>query len=207
MTLRRVIAGLDRTIGAVRRLSKATVYLSGALLFALCGAIAAEVIARKVFSASFQGVDELAGYTLAIVASFAFTYTLFERAHIRIDVLYARLPGLPRAILDLLALLGLVVFFGTVLYHMGNLFARNLSLGATSMTPLAVPLAIPQSVFVAALSLFVLSAALLTVRAVLSLLAGDRAGAARLVGSRAASDEVEEEVALARRIGTGEAGR
>jgi len=199
-----VITGmLDRLIGGLWRVSRASVLLCGVLLFALCAMVGAEVLMRRFLGLSFQGVDELAGYTLATVATFAFTYTLLERAHIRIDVVYARLGPVPRAFLDLLALAALIAFFGTVLYFAAELFLRNWALGATSMTPLAVPLVIPQSVFVVALALFVLTASILFLRAALALVSGDVASVQALAGSKSSAVEAEDEIALARQLHQG----
>ncbi len=54
------------------------------------------------------GADELSSYALAISCSWGFSFALFRKAHIRIDVLYVRLPRKCRHLMDLLAL----VLFG-----------------------------------------------------------------------------------------------
>ena len=64
------------------------------------------------------------------------------------------------------------------------------------MTPLAVPLAIPQSLWIAALALFVGASALLLARAALATLTGDRAAASAAIGILGTEEELREEEAL-----------
>ena len=58
--------------------------------------VTVDTIARKLLNFSFQGTDELGGYALAVGSSLAFTVALIERAHIRIDLLHAKLAHEPR---------------------------------------------------------------------------------------------------------------
>ena len=51
-----------------------------------------EIIARKLFNYSLQGVDEVGGYVVAIIGTFGMALAAVERAHTRIDVLLFRLP-------------------------------------------------------------------------------------------------------------------
>ena len=43
------------------------------------------IIARKLFSYSLQGVDEIGGYVVAITGTFGFAYALINRTHTRIE--------------------------------------------------------------------------------------------------------------------------
>lgn len=52
---------------------------------------AVEIITRKVFSHSFQGVDELGGYALAIAGAVGFGYAAVTCAHTRIDLVLSKL--------------------------------------------------------------------------------------------------------------------
>lgn len=198
-----MIVALDALIRLLRALSRVTIILSGIALIGLCAAIGAEVLMRKLFNLSFQGVDEIAGYTLAVTATLAFTYTLLERAHIRIDVLYRLVPERLQRFMDLLALAGLIVFFGMVLDHGAQLFFRSFEMSTRSMTPLQIPLSIPQGLWALSLALFVATSAVLLVRATLAVFTGDVAAARRLAAPRSVGEEVDEEVTLARRLGGG----
>ena len=66
-----------------------------------------EIIARKLFNYSLQGVDEVGGYVVAIIGTFGMALAAVERAHTRIDVLLFRLPKKVQAILNLISYIAL----------------------------------------------------------------------------------------------------
>ena len=66
-----------------------------------------EMLGRKLFSFSLQGVDEIGSYTYGIVGAFGFAYALITRSHTRVDFLLSRFPVRMRALLNLLAMLSL----------------------------------------------------------------------------------------------------
>lgn len=191
---------LDRLIAGLSAVSRAGVWAGGVLLFAACFMIGIEVVGRKFFGFSFEGVDELSGYVLAIASAWAFGFTLISRTHVRIDTLYVAMPARVRIAMDMLAAASIVAFFGFVAWFAWLLLQRSLLLSARAMTPLQTPLAIPQALWLAGLVLFVLIAAALLLRAGLALLAGDTATSARLIGSRTQRQEVEEEIEAAQAI-------
>ena len=68
------------------------------------------VVSRYVFSYSFAWIEELTRY-LMIWAAYLGAAALFkDDEHIRMDLLYCKLPGLPRAILDLIFGLAQITF-------------------------------------------------------------------------------------------------
>jgi TRAP-type C4-dicarboxylate transport system permease small subunit len=186
---------LDRLIALLAALSRAGAWFGGILLFGASFMIGAEVLLRKFASISIGGADEISGYILAIASAWAFGFSLLARAHIRIDTLYAFLPQRIQALLDLLALGATTFFFGFTAWFAWAHLMRSINLGARSMTPMGTPLVIPQSLWVAGLISFVVLAALLWLRSLLAFLTGDLGTAARLIGSRTAKQEVEEEIA------------
>jgi TRAP-type C4-dicarboxylate transport system permease small subunit len=191
---------LDGLIAGLAAISRAGVWVGGVLLFAACFMIAAEVLGRKFFGFSFEGVDELSGYVLAIASAWAFSFTLLSRTHVRIDTLYVAMPRRVRAAMDLIAIASVIGFFAFVAWFAWLLLQRSLLLNSRAMTPLQTPLSIPQALWVGGLVLFVLVAVALFLRAVLALAAGDQAGSARLIGSRTQQQEVEEEISAAQAI-------
>ena len=193
---RRLSRGLDWSLAALRAVSAAGVWLGGGLLVALSLGIGAEVLLRRLAGWSFGGMDELGGYALAIVAALAFTEALLHRSHIRIGLLHQRLGSRGRVALDLVAMAGLIAFFGTVLYYGALALQRNAGFGTRSMTPLAVPLAIPQALWIAALALFVGAAVILLARAALAAAMGEDGTAAEVIGLRDTEGELREEEAL-----------
>lgn len=189
-------AGLDRLIAGLGRISTVGCWLGGGALAVFALGTGGEVLARRFLGMSLGGMDEIGGYVLAIVAAVAFTETLLARGHIRIDILRGQLPGKLREIMDLIAMLSLIVFFGLVLWYGHALLARNWGLGARSMTPLAVPLWIPQVLWVLALALFWITSCLLFLRGLIAFATGENARLAALIGAKATEEEIEDERAL-----------
>jgi len=187
---------IDLAIAGLTRLSTFCVWIGGGLLVLLSLGVGVEVLLRRFANHSLGGLDELGGYTLAIVGSIALTETLLHRGHIRIDLIHARLPRAGQAFLDIVALVGMIVFFGLLLNYATLLLDRSLTMGTRSMTPMAVLLWIPQSLWYAGLVMFMVTAALLLARSVLALASGDFATSQALIGARSADDELAEELEL-----------
>lgn len=151
---------------------------------------AAEIVARKVFNHSFQGVDELGGYALAIAGSVGFGYAAITCAHTRIDLVLSKLPLAGRAVLHMAAALILAaVAFGMFWYGLRSL-RQSIDYGAISTTPLQTPLWIPQGIWVVGLALFLMVTVLGALRGFAMLFARDFEGIEALM--KAKSQEQQE---------------
>ena len=191
-----IMRGLDRLLACLRLISAGGVWVCGGLLTCFCLAVGVEVLLRRFAGHSFGGLDELGGYMLAFIGAVAFTETLLNRGHIRIDLLQARLPRWGQAVLDLVALAAMIGFFGLLLKFAAALLMRSATMGTKSVTPLAVVQWVPQAFWVAGLALFVATAVVLFLRAAIALAMGDIATAQALIGARSADDELAEELEL-----------
>ena len=179
----------------MERFARLTSWLFGSLLVALSLFIAVETAIRKLVGVSLQGADELGGYVLAVGGALAFTVALVERAHVRIDFLYVRLPPAARAALDLLSVLSLAAL-GLFFARYGWLVVRDtLEYGSTAPTAWATPMIWPQSLWYAALIGFALASLWIAARSVRWLLSGRREALARALAPRALEEELEEELA------------
>jgi TRAP-type C4-dicarboxylate transport system permease small subunit len=94
-------------LGWISKVSKLFSLICGYLLIGLCILILIEVIGRKLFSFSFQGIDEIGGYLVAISGSFAFGFGVLEKAHTRIDIALTRFPINLRNFLNVTAYLAI----------------------------------------------------------------------------------------------------
>ena len=185
----------DRALGAAGAISRAGVWASGALFLAAAFLIAADVIARKAFSISIGGSDELSGYCLAMGAAWSFAFALLHRANIRVDALYKYLPSMLKAAFDVLALVALAAFMAVVAYFAFEVLASSVRFASRANTPLQTPLWIPQAIWFAGLAYFLVTLFLVTLKALL-LFAGRRyAELGQLAGLPSAKEEVEEELA------------
>jgi TRAP-type C4-dicarboxylate transport system permease small subunit len=185
---------MDRLLQIAHGVARGGAWFGGALILAAALVVAADIIIRNLFVVTFGGADELAGYALAIGSAWALAFALLERAHVRIDVLYQKLPIRLAAIVDILCLSTFTVFMILLTRHAYAVFMQSLTADTHSMSGLAIRLAIPQAVWVLGLALFVVVALLLLIRGALALVAGDHSTIVRLLGSRSATEEVEHEL-------------
>jgi TRAP-type C4-dicarboxylate transport system permease small subunit len=198
---------LDPLLEGVRRLSRYCAWAGGAIFFAAALLIAFEVFIRKVFSASTGGADELSGYGFAIASTFAFSYALLERTHIRVDTAYLYLPRRWQALFDVVAAVLLLVFFALLLRYGWEVVGYTWRMDAHSSTPLHVPLIFPQVAWWLGLCLTVIVAVLLLFRAVIHILLGELAASRQLIGTRGIGEEIADELAIQGGGGTEEVTR
>lgn len=181
----------DRIIGSI---SKLMARIGGGLLLAAALLVAVEVLVRYGRIASLGLATELSSYALAVGATWALAYVVFERAHVRVDFITQRLPPLPKAILDIfavasLAAIGLVLSLGGI-----EMVHTSLSLSARANTTLGTPLAIPQGAWTAGLVWFTAVAFYRSALAVRFFLRSDLASVTAIAGSPSTTEEVEEAI-------------
>jgi TRAP-type mannitol/chloroaromatic compound transport system permease small subunit len=184
---------LDRWLGLTGRLSRYGVWFGGALVLASAFLVAFDVIVRKLFVFTIGGADELSGYAFAIGTTWALAFTLLQRANVRVDALYIRLPAALQAVLDLVALLALGFFVGLLTWQAWAVLETSLAFDARATTPLQTPLWMPQSLWLAGLVLFAFTWLPLLLRALLALLTGDLATVRRLAGARTIEEDAAAE--------------
>jgi len=181
-------------MSGVRRFAQWGLWFGGALVLLAAVLIGVDVLMRKFLARSIGGADELAGYSLAIGTAWGLAAALIDRAHIRIDSLYVLFPQKLRLALDLVALVLLVGFFALIAWHGLGVVSQSWTSGSRSQSALETPTVIPQVFWIAGLLVFVVVGALLLIDAVRIIESGDLRGAARLVSTRSAEEEVEDEI-------------
>jgi TRAP-type C4-dicarboxylate transport system permease small subunit len=177
-----------------RRVAHWGLWFGGALVLLAALLIGVDVLLRKFLTRSIGGADELAGYALAIGSAWGLAAALVDRAHIRIDSLYILLPSWLRIGLDLAGLVLFIAFFALVAWHGSGVVMQSWTSGSRSQSDLQTPTVIPQIIWIAGLVLFVIVGLVLILEALARLRTGDQAGVARLIGTRSAEEEVEEEI-------------
>ena len=165
--------------------------LGGYACLGLSFLIVYEILARKLFNHSLQGVDEIGGYVVAVTGTFGMALAAVERAHTRIDVLLLRLPTRVQAGLNLLSYVALGLGAAFMGYMGWRTLDDSLTFGSVSSSPLQVPLWIPQSLWMAGLVLFALSALWTALRGLLALRKG-LAAADRLLAPPTVAGEIDE---------------
>lgn len=184
---------LDRWLGLADRISRYATWFGGGLVLLSAFVVAVDVLLRKIFLITMGGSDELSGYAFAIGTTWALGFTLLRRANVRVDALYARLPAVLCAVLDIVALLSLALFIGLLTWQAWSVLDTSLAFNAKATTPLATPLWMPQSLWLAGFVLFVFTLVPLLLRALLALLTGDLPKVRSLAGARTIEEDAAEE--------------
>lgn len=161
----------------------------GLLLLASAVMISVEIVMRRIFATSLVGVDEIAGYAFAVAMAWGFAHALFVRAHIRVDVLYLRLPSSIQRILDVVAVAAFAGIIGLVVVKATGTLAETLRIGARASTPLATPLWIPQTLWLSGLIFFLLCLILRLFDLARAIAVGDHETAMRLGAPQSLADQ------------------
>ncbi len=178
----------------VRRFTQWSLWFGGALVLLAAILIGVDVLMRKFLVRSIGGADELAGYALAIGTTWGLGAALVDRAHIRIDSLYLWFPSRVRLALDAAGILLLVAFFGLMTWHGWGVVAQSWTSGSRSQSALEIPTILPQLLWFAGLVGFLLVAVAVLAQAGILVARGDPGAAARLISTRSAEEEVEDEI-------------
>lgn len=184
---------LDRWLELAARLARWGVWFGGLLVLASAFLVAFDVAARNLFLITVGGADELSGYAFAIGTTWALAFTLLQRANVRVDALYIRLPAALCAVLDIVALLALGLFVGLLTWQAWAVLETSLAFDARATTPLQTPLWMPQTLWVAGLLLFAFAWLPLLLRSLLALVSGDLATVRRLAGARTIEEDAAAE--------------
>jgi TRAP-type C4-dicarboxylate transport system permease small subunit len=177
------------------------------LIAVLCGygilllsiAVTVEIVGRKLFAFSLQGVDDIGGYVLAITAAIGASYTMALRGHVRVDVFLVRMPNGLQRVLNTLAMVTLAGFAVFAVWRGSVVLMESIEFQSIATNPLQTPLWQPQSAWLLGLGLFAFIAVAYAVHAIWLLIRG-RPELNLYYGPKSTQDELEAELtALAER--------
>ncbi len=155
--------------------------------------ITVDVILRKFVGTTLGGASELSGMVFAVGTAMAYPYVLLDRGHIRIDVLYSRVPVAARAILDLAAMLLMFAFMAQLTQSTFDLLAKTWGAGTRSVGVVNIQLWIPQSLWVLGFALTTLIALVLSLYSVWCILRRNWEAVNRVAGVPSIEETIEEE--------------
>lgn len=185
-------------------LSRAAVWVGGALTIASVLVICVDVLIRKFLGHTIGGSDELSSYAFAISTTWSLAFAVLQRANVRVDILYQYLPVRLSAVLDWLSLVALGTFMGVLTYYAYDVVAASFAQNSHANTPLATPLYLPQGLWFVGLFFMCVVLALMLVRASVALVTGDIETVKAIAGVRSAQEEAQEEAAAGERMVKGE---
>jgi TRAP-type C4-dicarboxylate transport system permease small subunit len=186
---------MERLQEVAARISRGGAIVGGALLLVAALAICVDIFLRYAFSLTIGGADDLSGYALAISSAWGFSLALLTRSHIRIDTVYVRVKSRAvRAALDLLSLVCFGLFMALVAWYGWGVLSLSWASSSHSQSAIEMPLVYPQSLWFAGIAFCVLVVVLLFLRSLHEFLQGNLDQIFRLIGSKSAVAEAEEEV-------------
>ena len=112
------------------------------------------------------------------------TFAMLQRAHVRIDTVYAHLSSRLRAILDLVGQIATIAFFSLVTWYVGGVLQQSIESNSHSVSALAVPLALPQTIWALGFVVFLVTATVLLLRAFIAFAKGDIEEVHAIIGAR-----------------------
>lgn len=131
------IHNIERKIG---RISTAVGRLSAILLLMLLANVFYDVIMRYLFNDVSIGMQELEWHLYATLFLLGISYTLSQDGHVRVDLIYDRLPAKRRAQIDIAGTLFLLIPFCLLITWYGIGFvAESYQLGESSGDPGGLP--------------------------------------------------------------------
>ena len=121
------------------KLVKYSGYLASALFIAIGFIVSYEVIMRYLFNSPTIWVNEVSRFLQIWATYLALTYSFHKKDFIRITVIYDRLNGRGKKILDFISFVFIIIFCSFVVYYGWLIAYDSLKVGRTSSTILDVP--------------------------------------------------------------------
>ena len=177
---------------ALQWAGRRAMFVAGLCYLLITLLICFDIAARHLLGFSSEATIELTGYMMAVGMTWGLAGTLFERGHVRIDVLVQKMPLRVRVWLHLASLVALIVSTGFYTWGAVSLARDSFSFDATDLSTLRTPLVIPQGLWAAGFALLLLAALALALRAVRQLALGQYDEMDRALMARTYVDEAAE---------------
>lgn len=187
---------LKATHSRLESLSRKAALLGGLAVIAIAVIVTLDVLLRKLFLTTLVGIAEISGYLFAAAVALSYPFVLFDRANVRIDVLYTRLPRPVTAVLDVIGMLFVLVFVVVLVDSVIGVLLKSYGADSRAIGSLRTPLWIPQLFWVSGLIFFAVTAIFLFVQAALLLLRRDWPGVNQIAGIPSLEQMIDEETHL-----------
>lgn len=137
-----------------RKISRATVVLSGAAMLAIVPVVVGSVLFRY-FGHPVLGGDQVSGYLLAATTFFGLAYAIHSEGFVRVEFLYKRLVQRMRVYDVALDAAG-AIYLGLVSFFLWVYVLNNWRHGLVSADAIPIPVWIPQTVMAVGTSMGVI---------------------------------------------------
>lgn len=176
----------------IEKLGNSGMSVAGWAYLSIAALVCFDIISRRFLGFSSGATTEITGYLLGIGMTMGMAGTLFDRGHVRIDVLVQRLPLKLRVVFHGVSLLALLVATGFLAWGAIKLALDSYDMGAADMSAAHLPLVIPQGIWAAGLILMTLAVLAVSARALRMSMAGRPEQADEFLLPRSDIDEAEE---------------
>lgn len=173
------------------RVSRWLAWFGGAALLLSACLISLDVVFRAIWKITYFESFELSGYAFAIATALGMSYAMVTKAHIRIELVYSFVPEKWRSWLDVWSYAGLSVVSLALLYWCASTVLANLQSGARSNSSLAVPLAVPQGIWLLGLAWLALLSTLFACYGLARCLMGRSSEVHHVLGMASLQEEIE----------------
>lgn len=173
---------LDRVICMAEKTTTGILKFYAFLFLLAIVAIIYEIVARFLGYATVLSV-EFSGYIMASLVTWASAYALFQKAHIRIDILYAHRSNFIKNLLDTLSIFLFFLVAVFLAWCSVGLALDSVEFSVVSNTTLRIPMWAPQFSWALGFTWLSICAGLLTLKAILSWLNNDRDSMMAAVGA------------------------
>jgi TRAP-type mannitol/chloroaromatic compound transport system permease small subunit len=130
--LRRLAGGIDATVDAAGR-------IVAWLMLALVLLMSANVLLRYLFSIGSVAAQELEWHLMSPIVLIGMAYALLHDGHLRVDLLYVKLPRRARLVVNLAASLIGVAFSGIVIWLASKYVLQAYAIDEGSPDPGGLP--------------------------------------------------------------------
>ena len=154
-------------------LSELSAWISGIFVVLMILLITVEVAGRKLFGFSTLVADEFSGYMLVLITFMGAAYTVKTEGFTRMEVIYLRVKGKGRWVLNFLIYLIALIFLLIVDYWIWTFVLSSYRAETRSISIVQTPLFIPQIFMGLGVTLLVFE---IILQLSLSLLGRDRKG-------------------------------
>lgn len=172
--------------------SRAAMKVAGWCYLTITLLICFDIVCRRLLGFSTEATTEVTGYLMAIGMSWGLAGTLFERGHVRIDVLVQKLPVRIRVWLHLASLSALLVATAFFSWGAFSLFKDSYDFDAKDLSSLHMPMAIPEGLWALGFVLLLLAVLAVGARALHQIGNGDLVATDRMLMAMTYEDEAAE---------------
>ncbi len=127
--------------------ARVMVWVAGAVLILMAFFITGDALLRHLIGISTGMAFEFGSYAFAIASTWTMGLTLFERGHIRIELLRNAMPARIRAAFDLVAWLSFLIVSGLLALRATDLAIESFESGARANSTVRTLLFIPQGLW------------------------------------------------------------